>query len=123
MDKIGIVVFNNEVSPRFGMSPALMVAQVEGKTVKQSETASLEAVPPGALADFIAGQGVKVLICGGIHERFQTALEQRGVKVIWGIIGPAEQALNEYLAGALKPDRFLCPRRQRRRRKHGRSMH
>ncbi len=113
-------MFGHDVSPRFGMSPALLVADVDNGSVLNEGVIQIPELMPYSLPEFIAGQGVKVLICGGIHERFQLALNQRGVRVIWGVIGPARDALSEYMAGSLQPDRFLCPGRRRRGRGRGR---
>ena len=67
------------------------------------------------------GAGAKV-ICGGVQRHLQSEMESRGIEVIWGVIGPAADALVALRDGTLRRDQFICRGRQRRHRGHGRGQ-
>ena len=55
----------------------------------------------GALAGVLEGQGVDVLICGGLGGGAQAALAEAGIEVCSGAEGDADQAVEAYLKGEL----------------------
>jgi predicted Fe-Mo cluster-binding NifX family protein len=62
----------------------------------------------GALADFLAAQGVQILICGGIGGGAQLALASAGIRLYGGVRGNADAAVNALLAGELGYDPNVC---------------
>ncbi len=44
---------------------------------------------------------IDVLICGGIGAGAQMALDAEGIKLYGGVVGYADDAVNDYLAGKL----------------------
>jgi predicted Fe-Mo cluster-binding NifX family protein len=120
--KIAIPLFGNEVSPRFGCCQQFMIADAEQDEIRQTTVVDTTSLPPWQLPEFLAERQVSRIICGGIHRQFQSRLEDCGIEVTWGVIGPAEDALHAFLGGNLKSDQFVCPGRQgprRRRRRRG----
>ena len=55
----------------------------------------------GALTTLLAGQGIDVLICGGIGGGAQAALAERGIELCAGASGSADEAVEAYLRGEL----------------------
>ena len=118
--KAAIPLFGDDVSPRFGCSGRFLVASIEENRVQARNEEAVTHLDPWKFPEFLASQGVTQVICGGVHRRFQMELERLGIKVIWGVIGPAEEALAAFLNGTLKSNQFVCGDfRKRRGRGHG----
>ena len=90
--RIAVTYENGEVFGHFGHTEQFKIYDVEdGKIVK-------EAVVPtngsghGALAGFLADQGVDALICGGIGMGAQNALTAAGIRFYAGVTGSADAA-------------------------------
>lgn len=113
--KVAVPLFNQEVSPRFGCSSHVLLADVESAGVQAERVEDLSHLPPWQWASYLAQQGVTTVICGGIHQRFQEAFATVGIQVIWGVIGPAADALAALRQGTLQPNQFVCPGRHGRR--------
>jgi predicted Fe-Mo cluster-binding NifX family protein len=113
--KVAVPVFGEEVSPRFGCSTHALVATVDQGGVQIEGMQDLSQVPPWQWPDLFSSLGVAKVVCGGMHGRFQEELERRGIEVIWGVIGPAADALAALQKGTLRSDQFLCRGRRRRR--------
>ena len=70
----------------------------EGKVIS-SEVIGSNGEGHGALAGVLEGQGVDVLICGGLGGGAQAALAEAGIEVCSGAEGDADQAVEAYLKG------------------------
>ena len=102
--RIAVTYENSEVFGHFGHTEQFKIYDVEdGKIVK-------EAVVPtngsghGALAVFLADQGVDALICGGIGMGAQMALADAGIALYAGVRGSADAAAEAFTAGTLEYD-------------------
>ena len=102
--RIAVTYENSEVFGHFGHTEQFKIYDVEdGKIVK-------EAVVPtngsghGALAVFLADQGVDALICGGIGMGAQNALTAAGIRFYAGVTGSADAAAKALAEGKLKFD-------------------
>ena len=113
--RVAVPIFGEDVSPRFGYSRQLLLAEVDERGVRTEGTQDLSAYPPWQWAELFASQGVAKVICGGMHPRFREELERRGIQVIWGVIGPVADALVAFQRGELQSDQFICPGRHGRR--------
>ena len=117
--KVAVPLFNDEVSPRFGCSTHVLVATVDQESVRVEQTHDLSGRPPCEWPGFLESLEIRKIVCGGIHERFQTQLRERGIEVIWGVIGSAAEALAALQNGSLKSDQFVCGGRRGRHRNRG----
>ena len=106
---IAVPLFQNEVSPRFGCCRQFLFATVEDNQVVAREVRDSGSVEPWHLVQFLVSQSVERVICGGINRRFLDQMHERGIKVTWGVIGTAEDALAAFLEGTLRSDQFVCP--------------
>jgi len=106
--KVAVPVFRDEVSPRFGCSSQALLAVVGADSVDCEKFLDLSAMTPWQWPEYFANQGVEKVICGGMHARFQAEFERRGIEVIWGVVGPAADALDALRAGTLRRDQFVC---------------
>ena len=102
--RIAVTYENGEVFGHFGHTEQFKIYDIEdGKIVK-------EAVVPtngsghGALAGFLADQGIDALICGGIGMGAQNALMAAGIRFYAGVTGSADAAAKALAEGKLEYD-------------------
>ncbi len=110
--KIAIPIHGNRVMPRFGCTRTIIIATVEnGRSVAHKRIAIL---PRNwiALPEILISEGVSVMICGGIHPRFQNFIEARNIRLIWGIVGEWQEVLQAYLQGTLQSGSDFCLHRR-----------
>jgi predicted Fe-Mo cluster-binding NifX family protein len=92
------------VSPHFGRCPFFTLVDLEGEKV-----ASVRAIQnpyhqehvPGAVPQFINGQGANVMLTGGMGYRAVTFFEQFGIQPVTGASGTVRDALQQFLGGRL----------------------
>lgn len=102
--KIAVTYENGQIFQHFGHTAAFKFYDVENGTIKSTEVVGTNGSGHGALAGFLAGNGVDVLICGGIGGGAQTALAQIGIRLYGGVSGNADDAVNALIAGTLGYD-------------------
>ncbi|UCF33640.1 MAG: hypothetical protein JSV78_15040, partial [Phycisphaerales bacterium] len=105
---VAIPLFGDEVSPRFGWCAEVLLATVDDGRVQQQEVRDVRHLAPCQLPEFLQSLAVENVICGGVNRRFQEEMEHRGMKVVWGVIGPATDALIALTKGTLQRDQFVC---------------
>lgn len=118
--KTAIALFGDEVSPRFGCAREFLVVTHEDGRCVERDTADVHTVAPGRLAFLLASLGVEEVVCGGIHRRFLRDLRDQGIQVTWGVIGPAEEALDARLTNRLQTNQVMAGPRCRQRRERRR---
>ena len=106
--KIAVTYENGKVFQHFGKTETFKVYEVEEGKVISSEVISSNGEGHGALAGVLAGQGVNVLICGGLGGGAQAALAEAGIEVCSGAEGDADQAVEAYLKGELVSTGVNC---------------
>lgn len=99
--KIAVTYENGKVFQHFGKTERFKVYEVEEGKVISSEVIGSNGEGHGALAGVLEGQGVDVLICGGLGGGAQAALAEAGIEVCSGAEGDADQAVEAYLKGEL----------------------
>lgn len=99
--KVAVTYENGQVFQHFGHSEQFKVFDVENGAIVKSEVIGTNGSGHGALATLLSGQGVDVLICGGIGGGAQTALKEAGIELFGGVSGSADDAVEDYLAGTL----------------------
>ena len=99
--KIAVTYDNGNVFQHFGRTENFKVYEVEDNQVVSSEVIGSNGTGHGALAGLLAGEGIDVLICGGIGGGAQAALEDAGITMIAGAEGNTDEAVDAYLRGEL----------------------
>jgi predicted Fe-Mo cluster-binding NifX family protein len=117
--RVAVLLFRDQVAPRFGATRHAAVATIERGVELGRELLDLRDAFPEQIPDQLAEAGAEVLICGGIHQRFQSRLAQLGVRVIGGVVGPVDEALAAFRAGELGFGTFRCLRPGGRRQGRG----
>ena len=124
--KLAIMLYGTRISPRFGYSQAVMIVEVSGREEIRRNTLEIADYYPEQIPVVLSKEGVEVVISGGMNHHFQNLFRLRGIEVIWGIIGEADEVLRVFKSGQLTPGMGFCQRgrgrRQRRFRGRGKSL-
>ncbi len=101
--KVAVTTENGKVFQHFGHCRYFTIATVEDGAVKERTIVDAEGSGHSALGGFLKGNGVEVLICGGIGGGAKQVLAEAGIRLIPGISGDTEveQALAAFAAGTL----------------------
>jgi predicted Fe-Mo cluster-binding NifX family protein len=117
--KLAVPRYAGRISPRFGFTQDILVADVGGGKVPSWETLPIDRHLPEEIPALLARRGVEMVLTGGMNLHFQNLFLSLGIEVIWGLIGTPEEAVEAFLAGAIRPGMGCCPagRRPRRHRR------
>lgn len=102
--KIAVTYENGQVFQHFGHTSQFKVYEVENGTIVSSEIVDTNGQGHGALAGFLLGGGVDVLICGGIGGGARNALAEAGIELYPGATGDADAQVESFLKGQLVYD-------------------
>jgi predicted Fe-Mo cluster-binding NifX family protein len=120
--RVAIPIFGARISPRFDFAPVLLLLTLEKGKVEAREEVSLTPWDLWRRVEKLKEFAVETLICGGIDCQSKKMLEHNCIRVIPWIAGEAEEALQVFLNGNLRPGSTLSPGCCRdRRRKMGSS--
>lgn len=100
--KIAVTYAGGLIFQHFGHTARFKIYEVEQGSVVSAQVVDTEGYGHGALAGFLAAQGVDTLICGGIGGGAQMALASAGIKLYGGLAGEADEAVGALLAGTLE---------------------
>jgi predicted Fe-Mo cluster-binding NifX family protein len=111
--KIAIPLFGNRISPRFEFSPEIWIIELKDGEVQSEERFPTNSLNLPQRLDQLASNGVNKIICGGIDSLSLNLLGSRGIDVIHNVVGEAQEGINLFLRGLLRPG-FCCDRKGRR---------
>lgn len=110
--KVAIMLYGTRVSPRFGYSDGVLLVEVNNKKEIGRKTLEVQNCFPEQIPEILDNEGVEAVISGGMNHHFQNLFHLRGIEVIWGIIGEADDVLLAFNSGRLTPGMGFCPRTQ-----------
>lgn len=99
--RIAVPYENGQVFQHFGHTEQMKIYDAENGQIVKEQVADTTGSGHGALAGFLSGLKVDVLICGGIGGGAQEALARAGIRLCGGVTGEADSAVREFLAGTL----------------------
>ena len=102
--KIAVTYENQEVFQHFGHCEAFKIYEIADNAVVSSEVVGTGGDGHEALAGFLRRHGVDTLICGGIGGGAQAALAEANIRLIGGVQGNADEAVQAFLNGTLAFD-------------------
>lgn len=97
----------SEINEHFGMTEYFLVLEVDGDQITSTstlhdDTSAAGHKPP---AEFLADNGVQIVLAGGIGPHMIQILLDRGVRIFRGAAGTAQDAWEDYKAGMLTETR------------------
>lgn len=113
---IAIPIYGERVMPRFGLTREMIIVSVADEKIASEKRLTMTAESFTTLPKLLIAEHVSVLICGGIHPRFQQAFERQQIQVIWGVIGEWRDVIYAYVNDTLQTDPVFCLHRHGRRR-------
>ena len=93
---------NGEVFQHFGHSKEFKIYEIEDGKIVDSKILGTAGVGHGALALGLNQLRVEAIICGGIGAGAKAALSSMDIKIIAGISGSADEAVEAFIAGKLE---------------------
>lgn len=100
--KIAVTYYGGQIFQHFGHTEQFKIYDVADGAIVCSSVVDTNGSGHGALAGFLKDNGVDVLICGGIGGGARAALAQAGIKLLGGVSGDADSAVQGYLSGKLE---------------------
>ena len=102
--KIAVTYENGQVFGHFGHTAQFKLYEVEDGAVKSAQVIDTQGSGHGALAQLLSAHEIDALICGGIGMGARIALAEAGIDLMPGVVGNADEAVANYLAGNLEFD-------------------
>ena len=102
--KIAVTYENGQIFQHFGHTEQFKVYTVENGKITDTTVVDTNGQGHGALAGLLKTIGVDALICGGIGGGAQMALADAGIKLVGGVSGSCDAAVEALLAGQLGYD-------------------
>ncbi len=112
MIKIAVASENEMVTEHFGHCAHFNIYEAEDNRIVKSESISNPGHRPGFLPNFLNDMGVNVVISGGMGGGAIEIFNEKGIEVILGASGNAEEAADAYLQGLLKSTGSVCHEHQ-----------
>lgn len=99
--RIAVTYEDGNIFQHFGHSEQFKFYDVEEGKIVNTQVVDTNGQGHGALAGFLTGAKVDVLICGGIGGGAQNALAQAGIQLYGGVAGSCDAAVEALLANNL----------------------
>ena len=100
--KIAVTYEDGQVFQHFGHTAQFKVYEAKDGKILSSQVVYTNGSGHGALAGFLAAQGVDTLICGGIGGGAQAALAEANIRLLGGVQGSSDAAVEAFLSGSLQ---------------------
>lgn len=107
--KILITIEKNEVSPRFDQTSEILIIETEeGKNSDEPRIILLPGSSGEDICSLAIKENISLVVCGAIEDTHYQYLKWKKIKVIDGVIGPYEIAVDFAINNTLKP-RIILP--------------
>ena len=108
MMKIVVAAMGDQVAQHFGHCETFIFFETENGQILNVENVPNPGHRPGFLPNFLADNGAKVIIAGGMGGGAVDIFNERDVEVIVGATGDARTAVETYLKGELISTGSVC---------------
>lgn len=107
--KFAIPTLNGELTAHFGHCERFAIIETENDKIISEEFIDPPVHQPGVYPRFLAEQGVKVIIAGGMGQKAQDLFAQNNIRVFMGVqSGAPSKLVEEYFSSELKTGDNLC---------------
>jgi len=118
--RIAVPLLGTRIAPRLcHAQDLLIVSTADGEVGERQQINVGESGGVWAFVDWFCRQQIDLVLCCGVNAQAQKTLNARGVEVVSGLTGEAEEVVSEYLTGTLEPPTWGDPARCTRRHRHG----
>jgi len=106
--KVMVAILNEDVAPRFDLTVEAIIAEVEdGKLTHKPRELVLSEPSGDELCGLAVSEAVDLVVCGGIDEVHYEYLNWKKIRIIDGVIGPYQKALELLKRNRLKPNMVI----------------
>jgi predicted Fe-Mo cluster-binding NifX family protein len=102
-EKIAICSFRDRVCPRFDLTHEMLVFNGKYPQKEPIEKVDVSHASPQRILNMLVKSKIRVVISGGIQERFHEMFRRNNIEVIWGVAGEVDDVIEAYTKGALHP--------------------
>lgn len=106
--KVAVACEGEKVSEHFGHCGGFFLFETEGKQISGKSFLPFPGHRPGFLPVFLHEHGANVIIAGGMGGGAIDIFQEKGIEVIVGASGDAEEAVKKYLLGELQSTGSVC---------------
>lgn len=106
--KIAVASDKGMVTGHFGHCEHFHIFNTENGKVMSTEAVANPGHKPGFLPNFLNDLGINVIISGGMGGGAVDIFNEKGIEVIVGAMGEAQNAAEMYLKGLLKSTGSVC---------------
>lgn len=110
--KIAVASEGRMVAQHFGHCEGFIVFTVQDGEAKGSKFFQNPGHKPGFLPNYLNELGVNVIISGGMGGGAIEIFNEKGIQVVTGAAGDAEDIVNRFLSGNLKSTGSICHEHQ-----------
>ena len=102
--KIAVTCLDGNVHPHFGQCTCVKFYEVEDNKVVSTDVVEMAAPGHSLIARVLFGNAATTLITGSLKPGAAAALEMSNIQLVAGATGPADAAVDAFLAGTLQHD-------------------
>lgn len=106
--KIAVASEGNRITEHFGHCENFNIFEVEDNRIIRKESIPNPGHKPGFLPNYLKDLGIDVIVSGGMGGGAIEIFNERGVEVITGAVGDAEEAARQYINGNLASTDSIC---------------
>jgi predicted Fe-Mo cluster-binding NifX family protein len=110
--KIAVASEKDMVTKHFGHCENFNIYEVDNNEIIKSESIQNPGHRPGFLPNYLNDIGVNVIISGGMGGGAIDIFNEKGIEVITGANGKADDIVKAYLHGTLKSTGSVCHEHQ-----------
>ncbi|MBW2616622.1 MAG: NifB/NifX family molybdenum-iron cluster-binding protein [Deltaproteobacteria bacterium] len=104
-----VPVSGGKLSAHFGHCEQFAFMETQNHKIAGTDMRTPPAHEPGVLPQWLYDQGADVVIVGGMGEKAQQLLREKGIEVIIGApMDPPESLANQYLSNTLVSGANVC---------------
>ncbi|MDK2933277.1 MAG: hypothetical protein PWP27_1087 [Clostridiales bacterium] len=112
--KIAVASEGKLVAQHFGHCERFNIFTVQEGKITDSQFVQNPGHKPGFLPNYLNDLGVNVVISGGMGGGAIEIFNAKGIQVITGASGDAEETVRKFLAGSLQSNGSICHEHQHR---------
>jgi len=107
--KFAVPTFNGQLTAHFGHCEKFAIIETQDGNIINENFVTPPVHQPGVYPEFLASQGVKIIIAGGMGQKAQNLFTQNNIEVYVGVNAETPKKLVEqYLKDKLQTGQNLC---------------
>jgi len=110
--KIAVASNGKTVSQHFGHCEKFLIYDEKDGKILTRQLIDNPGHKPGFLPNFLNDLGVKAIIAGGMGEGAIEIFNEKGIQIVTGASGDADEIVQKFIEGSLKSSGSICHEHQ-----------